>query len=124
MRTKVVCYDLSKEDKEDIISRLFGENYSADNGYDYGRYCGYIDGILCEVRFCIFMFSVRVRDELIPKPTSRVKWANMLFRKMFQGDKKVNIRLNKQHDFNRYSYVEVFYDREEVAFCFRYKPID
>ena len=118
--SRVVTYDFSEDDKKLIVSRLLGEHFSQCTSDEQGRYCGYIDDTLCEVKFFTFMVSVFVREKG-KKRIPRKEWVNVLYRKLFKND-TLDFEKNDKKDFNRYAYAEVDYDNLAVDFSFKYKP--
>lgn len=125
MSRNFVSYKFSENDKNIIVSRLLGEHFSKCDIDEQGRYCGYIDDTLCEVKFFTFMVSVFRRDgKECKKPRLPKKnWVNLLYRKLFQ-DKTLDFEKEDKKDFNRYAYAEVDYDNMAVDFVFRYKPME
>lgn len=123
--SRIVNYDFSEGDKKIIVSRLLGEDFTQCSSDEQGRYCGYIDDTLCEVKFFTFMVSVFRRDgkECKKAKLPRKEWVNLLFRKLFQ-DKTLDFEKENKKDFNRYSYAEIDFDNMAVDFIFRYKPME
>jgi len=121
MTRRIVCYDFSEDDKKLIVSRLLGEQFSQCTSDGHGRYCGYIDDKLCEIKFYAFMVSIFVREK--GKSIPRKEWVNILFRKLFKDD-SLDFEKNDKKEFNRYAYAEVDYDNLAVDFIFRYKPME
>jgi len=120
--SRIVNYDFSEDDKKLIVSRLLGEHFSQCASDEQGRYCGYIDDALCEVKFFTFMVSVFVREKG-KKKIPRKEWVNVLYRKLLQ-DGTLDFEESDKKDFNRYAYVEVDHDNLAVDFIFRYKPME
>jgi len=124
MRSKIVNYDFSEDDKQIIVSRLLGEHFTKRTEGDKEFYCGYIKGTLCEIVFDLeFTFAVYRYTRKGKFEMTYPKWGNYLFQKLLE-DKTLNLKERDRADFNRYAYVEVTPMKEFIDFCFRYKPME